>query len=158
MLYQHNDETSQRIDVFKSRFPRIANPYVGVHVRRGDKVSKREGPFIPVSKYVKAISRICPDYKNVFVATDDYRVIEDFYVQLPHHEIYTFCEKRHRGHDPMDLFKSDPLEQDTEMIRLFTDIDVLVSGDSFISTPSDLSLTVHQLRHHNSYDVRQEAT
>jgi len=73
-------------------------PYVAVHVRRGDKVNSGEAEKIEVSKYLRKIQDVAPDIRNIFVATDDYRVVSEFRELRPDLSVVSLCEKSKKGY------------------------------------------------------------
>lgn len=86
--------------------PLAPYPYVAIHVRRGDKIDgfragrrlAAEGENVPVEKYLSIIDERLPKIKNLFVMTDDYRVIEEIQSARPGLKIYTFCDKGDQGY------------------------------------------------------------
>lgn len=48
--------------------------FLGVHIRRGDKITTGEMDNIPLSRYIDAIRET--SYKHVYIATDDYHSVE----------------------------------------------------------------------------------
>jgi hypothetical protein len=70
-----SNETFKFIQTYRIR---NLSTYIGIHIRKGDKI-KKEAREIPLEKYITAIERILKvnkTIKHIFVASDDYTVIE----------------------------------------------------------------------------------
>lgn len=72
----------------------IGTPFTAVFVRRGDKVV-HEAPFLPMSTILSWIPYT--ESTVFFIQTDDYTVIEEARVCLPHHRIVSTCPPTKRG-------------------------------------------------------------
>ena len=138
MIYHHNHEIQEIIRSQDNILDDI-RPYIAVHIRRGDKVSlgTKEADRIEVSKYIEKIKIINPDITNIFIATDDYRVVVEFKSICPSQWfITTFCPPRQLGYD-QGLFNHKSQDQKRQdMIRLFTDIYFFEKAEYFIGTYS----------------------
>jgi hypothetical protein len=114
-------------------------PYVSLHIRRGDKVTGnlKEADIVSLSKYVEQIEKIKPNISNVFIATDDYSVIEEFKKICPvDWQIITFCERNNKGYDEAGFLSKNSEETKTDMISLFNDLHFLAESEYFIGTYS----------------------
>lgn len=71
LTWKYNDSTNKRIkEILKTLS--LPDKYVSIHVRRGDKIV--ESPYYSLERYFEKLGT---KNKNLFVATDDYTVIED---------------------------------------------------------------------------------
>lgn len=73
----------------------IGTPYTAIFVRRGDKVSSGEAPYIPMSEILSQISYT--ETTAFFIQSDDYTVVEEMRSLLPTHRIYSIVPPTKRG-------------------------------------------------------------
>lgn len=145
-VYRFNDETAARVnDEIRARcgsgdsFLREGEPYVGVHIRRGDKVALRTREAMPVaaSEYVRTIRELDAKITNVLIATDDYQAVQEFRAAAPADwRITTFCPEDHYGYAQRKFRRLGGGEKKEEMIRLFADLDFLFRAEVFVGTYS----------------------
>lgn len=69
--------------------------YIGVFVRRGDKITQNEASLIPVSDILKHITYTSST--TFFIQSDDYTVVEEFQHELPNHKIVSIVSPTKRG-------------------------------------------------------------
>jgi len=109
-------------------------PYVAVHVRRGDKVAEGEAEKIEVSEYLRKIQDVAPGVRNIFVATDDYRVVSEFWELRPDLKVVSFCAKSRKGYFHDETLKGDHFEKVWK--ELSVDLHYLRKADHFIGAYS----------------------
>lgn len=132
MIFDLNSETYKQIEKGISQIE-VFRPYVSVHMRRGDK--EPETPAVDVDKYVEIICRERPDIKNIFVATDDFRVIEEFIEICPDFwNVRSFCSETELGFDQrvFNMRAAEKRRKDT--YRLLIDLFYLSRGEIFVGT------------------------
>jgi len=112
--------------------------YVAAHVRRGDKVTpgafrvEAEAKKIEVPEYLRKIQDAAPGIRNIFVATDDYRVVSEFRELRPDLNVVSFCDKSRKGY-----FQSLKVDDRTKAWKEFAvDLYYLRNADHFVGTYS----------------------
>ena len=68
----------------------IPTVYNSCHIRRGDKTL--EADYVSKDDYIRVLNG--SSIRNIFVLTDDYKVIEELSADYPMYEWYTLCDKR----------------------------------------------------------------
>ena len=130
MTWRYNEETEDRI----SRMIQTLNlpaHYVSVHVRRGDKIV--EANHMPISQYMDKLGDGC---RNLFVATDDYSVVEEIRAHYPEWAIWTLCTPLERGYMQSAADQECAEEKDRNMITLFATMEILNRAELFVGTYS----------------------
>lgn len=123
-------------DFISKRFVEIKNNlgdnYVGLHIRRGDKVNNQMG-IIRTKLYVNKI--IESGVFNVFVSTDDNQAILELKELLPNnYKIFTFSTSSRTGFSEDKQRRRLAHEKKIEMLELFSDVEALVRSSLFIGT------------------------
>lgn len=110
----------------------LPEQYIGMHIRGGDKFVEHK--LESIDKY---FSKIRPDnaaLHNVFVLTDDYRIIEQISTQYPDWNCYTLCRPEERGYFHENFLKEDYDFKRKQLITLFASIELLNGSKQFIGT------------------------
>jgi len=138
MIYRHSSLVSSAVRAHDNLLHDI-KPYFSLHIRRGDKVASasKEAEAIDISMYVKQIKITHSNIDNIFIATDDYRVIEDFKKICPTHwNVVTFCKSNATGHIRRQFINESNAVKKQLMIDLLIDIHFLIKAQFFIGTYS----------------------
>jgi len=124
----YDDMINERINNLK-----LPNNYISIHVRAGDK--KRERNLIPPQEYInKAVSN--SDCKNVFVATDDYRIFEKLKKDNPTYTFYTLTSPNETGYDNDTFFSSSKENIRSNLVEMFASIRIILQSKLFVGTRS----------------------
>jgi hypothetical protein len=116
----------------------IPVPYVGFHIRRGDKI--KETSLVPVTDFFQKAEKMTT-IRTGFVATDDYTVIEELREKFSSWTIYTLSGGMERGYSQNVQARKSKLQVRSEMIRLFAEIEMLAKAHLFFGTfSSNVSL------------------
>jgi len=116
----------------------IPEPYIGFHIRRGDK--KIETTLIPIVSYFLEAEKHT-SIRNGFVSTDDYSVIEELKEKFPSWTISTLSTGIERGYSQNIQARKSKSRIRAEMIRLFAEIELLAKAELFFGTfSSNVSL------------------
>lgn len=130
MTWRYNEETQKRIDELIAPL-NLPKEYAAIHVRRGDKAT--EVQHTPVQDYMDKLGDGC---RNLFVATDDYSVVEEIRELYPEWVIWTLCTTSERGYMQSAADKESVEEKERNMITLFATIEVLNNATKFVGTYS----------------------
>jgi hypothetical protein len=147
-IWPHNSETQIRVDELCEEAglgPHGVTLYVGVHIRRGDKV--KEVPSVPIARFIEAIDIIAPPHMPLFVASDDgatVRALREMtqrrVLALPH------SEKR-IGHLQRSVNRIAAKHKPDLVHEILADIQALTRASWFIGTfSSNMGRLVHVLR------------
>jgi hypothetical protein len=138
MIYRYSAEMQ---DTILSHEPEMNSfkPYISVHVRRGDKVAPNTGETnkTELGDYVDRISKNAPHLKNVFIATDDYSVVDEFNRLVTNNwNVLSFCDIDNKGYDARAFNKIKKNNKKQHIIGLLKDIHYLKEGEYFFGTYS----------------------
>ncbi len=132
VIWRIKPEILQIIEQHKNNLNLGHLPYAGLFIRRGDKIN--EASYVAVSEYAQKVKELNSDIHRVFIATDDYRCVEEFKQLNPGWEVFTMCDPQKRGFYLPNFNQQTPVERRQEMIRLLTIIEILKESMFFIST------------------------
>ena len=94
-IYQLKPELEERANEILSKNPEL----ISIFVRRGDKITYGEAPFIDISSLLKLINIPKNTKDTIFVQTDDYRVVIELQQELPNAKlISTVAETKFGSH------------------------------------------------------------
>lgn len=129
-IWRYNEETSSEINKIVADL-NLPSAYVSMQVRGGDKFI--EFPLLSVDAYIRRLRELSP-VKDVFVLTDDYRVITELREKAPDYRWYTLCQPTENGYYNDALAKTDPMEKRRKMIRFFASIECLKASSLFLGS------------------------
>lgn len=136
-IYRFNAPTQESINNILSRI-HLKDPYIGFHIRRGDKDSEHKATHI--NDYISK-AESTTDIRQAFVSTDDYRIFEELCEQYPQWEFYTItpCEKR--GYYHQQFLKLQPEEKRRDLITMFASMELLCRAKySFCTFSSNIGM------------------
>lgn len=143
-LYVLNNHTKnhlkQRIDGL-----RLPNDYIGVHIRRGDKITSKEMQEIRLDKYINAIITHKDICSNVYIATDDISIINIIKEKLLSYGFNIFHNSHNKstGFIEADFNSTSKQTRQEETLNVLLDMEVLIHSNFFIGTyTSNLSRVV----------------
>jgi len=112
---------------------KIQTPYVGLHIRRGDKHT--EVVFKSVEEYLIKVNKITKQLNfPVFIATDDQRVLNEIKKISPKRPLYYFQYPERNGFDMADFSSLNKEHQNDNIIQLLAEVDMLINADLFVGT------------------------
>lgn len=129
-IWRYNKETSSEINetVAALNLPRV---YVSAQIRGGDKFI--EFPLLSVDVYIRRLRELSP-VKDVFVLTDDYRIISELKEKAPDYRWYTLCQPKENGYYNDAFVRTDPMEKKRKLIRFFASIECLKASSLFLGS------------------------
>ncbi len=123
----------------------LPNDYIGVHIRRGDKITSKEMQDIHLDKYVNTIINYKSISSNVYIATDDTSIINDIKDKLCPHGFHVYYNHLNQssGFNEAVFNHSSKQTRQEETLNVLMDMEVLIQADFFIGTyTSNLSRVV----------------
>lgn len=130
LTWKYNATTQRRIDEIVNALS-LPSKYVSIHVRRGDKIV--ESSYYPLNQYFEKLDG---NIKDLFVATDDYSVVEDIKSKYTDWNVWTLCSSSERGYSQSSADKENAIEKDRNMITLFATMEILNKSERFVGTYS----------------------
>jgi len=143
-MYVLNRETSSQIEQRKRQL-QLPDVYLGVHIRRGDKIATHEMHDIHLDQYVQAILQHKAVSHNVYIATDDVSVVDYVRQKTGGQGINIFYNSQNKGQgfDESTFNHASKEVRKEETLNVLLDMDVLVHSTFFIGTyTSNLSRVV----------------
>ena len=128
--------------------------YIAVHVRRGDKVTSGEDRYYYLEEYTTAIRRLPSRVRNLFVMTDDVRVIEAMQRQMPEYNVLYNRELTLEGYcqNAFESFSALQVMQATDMV--IAEVEVARRSTAFVGTyRSNLFRLIEYLRGSRCIDI-----
>lgn len=130
MTWRYNSFTNEKIEKL-IRSISLPSQYIGFHIRGGDKII--EYPKVEASKYFE-VAQQNSNLKDVFVLTDDYRIIIELNQNYPTWNFYTLCGESENGYFHNHFSAINHETKKNHMIKLFASIDILSKSQHFIGT------------------------
>ena len=130
MVWRYNASTGKEIERMIEGLA-LPKEYVGIHVRQGDKNLETE-VYTP-KRYMDELQKHT-DCKDVFVLTDDYRVLTDLRDEYKGYRFYTLCQSNEDGYSYEKLQALTYEERRKSMLRLWASMDVMEKGQVFVGT------------------------
>ncbi len=143
-LYRYNDKTIGRIRNMRDKL-QIPDKYIGVHLRRGDKITSGEMDDIDGKVYIDEIRKRKEISHNVYIATDDISVISYLERELGEDGFCLFYNRtsNQKGFNENGFNSKTRQERYEDTLNVLLDMDVLIHASFFIGTySSNLSRVV----------------
>lgn len=109
----------------------LPEQYVGCQIRGGDKFIEYD--LLSVDLYLRKIREVT-DLKDVFVLTDDYKIIKRLRKMAPEYNWFTFCQLDEKGYYNSEFSKIDPLIKRKRMIHFFASMELLERASLMVGT------------------------
>ena len=130
MVWRYNEGTGKEIARMIESLS-LPKEYVSIHVRQGDKNIETE--LYTPNRYMDELQKHT-DCKDVFVLTDDYRVMQDLFKHYPDYTFYTLCQEDEDGYDYSKLQAAPYSDRRLSMLRLWASMDIMENGRVFVGT------------------------
>lgn len=134
-IFIYNEYTEQYIrnEIAKLNLPK---DYIGVHIRRGDKIISKEMNNINLDIYIREIINRKSISSEVYVATDDVAIISLLRDRLFSEGIHVFFNETNaqNGFDETSFNLSDKKYKHFQTLNMLLDFDVLIHSRFFIGT------------------------
>lgn len=129
-IWKYNDVTQKEVSelVQKASVPSL---YVGLHIRRGDKVIEHDNEEI--NKYMAKLHHYS-NIRDVFVYTDNYDVIDSLRNSYLDYNFYTLVEQSEHGYFHQEFLKKDPQFKKKAILKMFASIDILSEAEYCVGT------------------------
>lgn len=143
-VVSYNEKTKSILAQYKEQL-KLPDDYIGVHIRRGDKITTQEMDNISLDKYISEIIDHKDVSQNVFIATDDISILDSLRPKLAEcgMKLYynTFCSSS--GFEESAFNDMDERRRYDNIMLTLLDMDILIHSCFFIGTyTSNLSRIV----------------
>ena len=143
-MYQLNHDTKKHITK-RMEDLKLPSNYIGVHIRRGDKITSEEMKEIHLDNYVNTIVAHKTISTNVYIATDDVSIINDLMPKLSGlgFNLYYNTFNQSQGFNEASYNQASRQVKREETLNVLLDMEVLIHAKFFIGTyTSNLSRVV----------------
>lgn len=106
--------------------------YAACQVRGGDKIT--EVALVGPEKYVETLREVCPEVKDVFILTDDYRLYEQLSWAHPDYRFYTLCSRQETGYVNKQFTATAAEAKKQQMHRFLTSMELMRCATTFIGS------------------------
>ncbi|MCI1682370.1 MAG: hypothetical protein LKI39_07410 [Bacteroides sp.] len=130
LTWNFNVETSAEVEAITASIV-LPDTYAGCQIRGGDKFI--ESDLLPVDIYISAFSQH-PEVKDVFVLTDDYRIMEKLEKSYGQYHWFSLCQESEQGYYHTAFVQNDKDYLRKRMIRFFASMDILTRASLYIGT------------------------
>lgn len=110
----------------------IPDSYASCQIRGGDKVSEVE--LIKPEQIIEKILALSPFVQNIFVLSDDYRIIHRVRQAYPQLVFYSLCAENEKGYVNSDFCKMKGEMKRQQMCRLLASFDIILNSDFFVGS------------------------
>ena len=132
IIYRFNANYTSIINKFIKDL-NLPDKYISFHVRAGDKITERS--LITPQAYLEK-AKEHTDCRNIFVATDDYRIFEQLRDNNPEFFFYTSTSPEDCGNDTEVFFTTSQDNIRRNLVEMFSSIEIFLKSDLFIGTYS----------------------
>lgn len=131
-IYKFNLSTLRRIEDLERQVS-IDGPYVGFHIRRGDK--DIEHNQVAVSEYIAAAVGVS-GCERAFVASDDYAMVQAIKSGMPDTEVYTLVPADEHGYVHQSYMQQSKEEKSQKLMLFLAQMDLLYKSEAVVCTYS----------------------
>lgn len=131
-IYKFNTATQKKIDGLIASIE-MEGPYVGFHLRGGDKVE--EHALMGIDAYIAKAESVS-NIRQGFIYTDDYRYYESACNHFPQWRFYTLANKTDKGYFHQEFLKLSSQQRSEQLIKMFASMELLSQSDHAICTYS----------------------
>lgn len=131
ITWHFNEETQNAIDRLANKM-QLPQQYIGTQVRGGDKIT--EVDLITTDNYVELFRKACPDIRDVFMLTDDYRLFEELQHNHPDYRFATLCTPAEHGYVNSQFSEISGEEKKIRMQRLLASMEMMMRSTYFVGS------------------------
>jgi hypothetical protein len=137
-LWIYNRDVREKIQKLLRSIPILADGFIGMHIRRGDKHS--ESPFTSIAKYAEVLQSGSYRDMPIFLATDNTRTADELRSAMgANQEVFLFPSAVRQGHFQESFNMEDPKIRTAKTIEFLSELEVLSGAALFIgASPSNV--------------------
>lgn len=155
--WKFNAETLKEITYITEKL-NLPDVFIGTQIRAGDKAT--EAQLIEFSVYMEKIKSLNTYIFDLFILTDDYRIIAEIRDSYPEYRIFTLCNEEANGYENSKFQRMDKETKRRELIKLFASIEILWKSELLVaSLNANPSLFLYHRQHPNAHwiDYKSES-
>jgi hypothetical protein len=130
IAWRYNEATGRAVEAKKAEVS-MPEPYLGFHIRGGDKVMEHD--LYDSARYIEKARELSP-IRDAFVLTDDYSVFENLAADYPEWRFRTTCGADEKGYFHEEYQKLEAGAKADRLMKLFAAMDILAGAERFIGT------------------------
>ena len=134
LLFRFSPDILERVMSRVQALGLMDSRYLSLHIRRGDKIL--ENPRIESAKFLDCIETLAVEYDAVFVASDDFRAVEEIRTARPGWDVKTLVLPSKTGHDQPTFNKLSKQEKLEETLLLLTEVYLHCHANYFLGSIS----------------------
>lgn len=149
VIYRFTPAVQEHINFKLNSLP--SQDYVAIHIRRGDK--QVESPYVPLERYLQALYQLKDELVNVFVCSDDQRVVNALAAGADPRRGYRFfampsaTTRLSLGYDHSILTTLSSQTRYDHTVRFLAELQMCANAKAFIgSSTSNVGTFVSMLR------------
>ncbi len=131
------NKTTQNIISNTIKHLNLPKDYIALQIRAGDiktEVKWRRQPLLTPKDYIKHLSSLKLKTNNLFIFTDDYRLIKTFQKKLKNYNIYHLTQKNEKGFFYQDYKNLNNKDKVSSCIKILTLTEISLNSTHFIAT------------------------
>ncbi|UZH55534.1 hypothetical protein JRG66_01155 [Salinimicrobium tongyeongense] len=130
MIWNYNEPAKTYINKFKASVS-LPERYLSIHIRAGDKT--KESKIFNTESYMGEAEKLGIS-ENIFVLTDDYRLLRELKIKYPAWNFFTLCHPSEEGYVHNEFLKLSKKEKYLKLLKLLASIDLCAASEHFIGT------------------------
>ena len=143
-MYKLSKKTKRIISERRKEL-RLPHKYIGIHIRRGDKITSQEMDDLHLDDYITTLLQHINICNNIYIATDDANCIQYIKQKLGNQNINIYYNNRNQCHgfNESEFNHASKSSKYQETINVLFDMEILIHAAFFIGTyTSNLSRVV----------------
>ena len=130
MIWRYNEPAAIYIEEFKASVS-LPERYISMHIRAGDKTKEKR--VYNIKSYMEEAVKL-EISQNIFVLTDDYRLIRSLKEKYSDWNFFTLCHSSEEGYVHNEFLKLSKKEKYLRVLKLLASIDICAASEHFIGT------------------------
>ncbi len=130
MIWHYSEPAKTYVEEFKTSVS-IPGRYLSMHIRGGDKT--KESKIFSIETYMEEAVKL-GTFQNIFVLTDDFRLIVELEEKYPDWNFTTLCHPSEEGYVHNEFLKLGKKEKYFRLLKLLASIDICAASEHFIGT------------------------
>lgn len=132
MIYNYNEVANLKIKKIKESL-KLPKKYLAVNIRRGDKNS--EFDYVKTKNFLEVLDNYS-HIENVFIFTDDYRVIDEFKIlnKKKQYKLHYLISEEEQGYIHAEFEKLDKSQKNEKLYKMFASVDIMSNSEHAFGT------------------------
>jgi len=131
-IYRFNGNTCVEVDSLMRKIS-IGEPYIGFHIRGGDKTAEHD--ILNIEQYISVAEKLS-EIRTAFVYTDDYSFITLFRQNYPYWNVHTLTTEDEHGYIHQKFLQLTLSEKRNKLLKMFASMEYLRKSEYAVCTYS----------------------